>query len=117
MSNKVPKTLDEIRKEVAQECAEEHFEVLIQAEEMVGDYEQVRRLLVTVANRYADQFKPKKQVKPSKSSDLSEFNKFFKRPIAPELADAFWKEAAQELYEACYKAERTHYCPICGVKH
>jgi len=36
------KTIDEIKKEVAKECAEEHFEVIFEAEISVGDYEQAR---------------------------------------------------------------------------
>ena len=31
------KTIDEIKKEIAKECAEEHFEVIFEAEIMVGD--------------------------------------------------------------------------------
>ena len=50
------KTIEDIQKEVANECAEEHFEVLLDAEISVGDYETARQLLITVANRYIDQF-------------------------------------------------------------
>jgi len=50
------KTIEDIQKEVAKECAEEHFEVLLEAEIMVGDFETARSLLIRVANRYIDQF-------------------------------------------------------------
>lgn len=50
------KTLEEIKKEVASECFEEHFDVLLQSEIDVGDYVIARALLIDVANRYVDQF-------------------------------------------------------------
>lgn len=50
------KTIQEIQKEFAKECGEKHFEVLLQAEIDNGDYETARKLLLTVANRYIDQF-------------------------------------------------------------
>jgi len=49
-------TIDEIKKEVAKECAEEHFEVIFEAEISVGDYEQARRLWNEVGDRYIKQF-------------------------------------------------------------
>lgn len=53
------KTIDEIKKEVAKECAEEHFEVIFEAEILVGDYEQARRLWKEVGDRYIKQFENK----------------------------------------------------------
>jgi hypothetical protein len=53
------KTIDEIKKEVAKECAEEHFEVIFEAEIMVGDYETARRLWNEVGDRYIKQFENK----------------------------------------------------------
>jgi hypothetical protein len=50
------KTIDQIKKDVAKECAEEHFDVIFEAEIMVGDYEQARRLWDEVGNRYIKQF-------------------------------------------------------------
>ena len=50
------KTIEDIQKEVAKECGEEHFNLLLDAEISVGDYETARRLLITVANKYIDQF-------------------------------------------------------------
>ena len=50
------KTIDQIKKEVAKECAEEHFEVIFEAEIIVGDYEQARRLWNEVGDRYIKQF-------------------------------------------------------------
>lgn len=50
------KTIDEIKKEVAKECAEEHFEVIFEAEISVGDYKQARRLWNEVGDRYIKQF-------------------------------------------------------------
>ncbi len=50
------KTIKEIEKELAEECAEEHFEVLLHSEILAGDFETARRLLITVANRFIDQF-------------------------------------------------------------
>lgn len=53
------KTIDEIKKEVAKECAEEHFEVIFEAEIIAGDYEQARRLWNGVGDRYIKQFENK----------------------------------------------------------
>ena len=50
------KSIEEIQKEVAKESGEEHFEVLLNAEILVGDYKTARNLLIRVANRYVDQF-------------------------------------------------------------
>ena len=55
------KTIDEIKKEIAKECAEEHFEVIFEAEISVGDYEQARRLWNEVGDRYIKQFENKGQ--------------------------------------------------------
>ena len=55
----VMKTIDEIKKEVAKECAEEHFEVIFDAEISVGGYEQARRLWNEVGDRYIKQFENK----------------------------------------------------------
>lgn len=50
------KTLEDIKNEVAKECAEEHFDVIFEAEILVGDYEQARRLWNEVGDRYIKQF-------------------------------------------------------------
>ena len=50
------KTIDEIKKEVAKECGEDHFEVLLEAEISIEDFETARMLLRTVADRYVNQF-------------------------------------------------------------
>jgi len=50
------KTIEEIKKEVAKECVEEHFEVIFEAEIAVGDYETARALWRRVGDRYIDQF-------------------------------------------------------------
>ena len=51
------KTIDEIKKEIAIECGENHFDVLFHAEMSVGDYEQARLLYIQVIDRYIAQFK------------------------------------------------------------
>lgn len=51
------KTIDEIKKEVASECAEEHFDVIFEEEINVGDYEEALRIWNEVGNRYINQFK------------------------------------------------------------
>lgn len=53
------KTIDEIKKEIAKECVEEHFEVIFEAEIMAGDFEQARRLWNAVGERYIRQFENK----------------------------------------------------------
>lgn len=53
------KTIDDIKKELASECAEEHFEVIFEAEIMCGDYDQAKRLWNEVGNRYVAQFEVK----------------------------------------------------------
>ncbi len=50
------KTIEDIKKEVAKECAEKHFEVIFEAEISVGNYEQALRLWNEVGNRYIKQF-------------------------------------------------------------
>jgi hypothetical protein len=50
------KTIEEIKKEVANECAEEHFDVIFESEILVGDYQQARKLWNEVGKRYIDQF-------------------------------------------------------------
>ena len=55
------KTIEEIKKEVANECIEEHFEVIFEAEIMAGDYEQARRLWNEVGDRYIKQFENKEK--------------------------------------------------------
>ncbi|MGG5486278.1 hypothetical protein [Gaetbulibacter sp. PBL-D1] len=50
------KSIDEIKKEVANECGEEHFEVLFDSEISVGDYKTARKLYDTVLDRYFKQF-------------------------------------------------------------
>ncbi len=50
------KTIDEIKIEVANECGEEHFDVIFEAEISVGDYEEARRLWNEVGDRYIKQF-------------------------------------------------------------
>jgi len=50
------KTIDEIKEEVAAKCAEEHFEVIFEAEIDVGNYEQARRLWNEVGTKYIKQF-------------------------------------------------------------
>lgn len=51
------KTIEEIQQDVAKECGEEDFEVLLDAEISCEDYETAKKLLHTVADRYVDQFK------------------------------------------------------------
>lgn len=53
------KTINEIKKDIAEECAEEHFEVLFEAEIEVGDYETARKLWNEVGDRYVKQFETK----------------------------------------------------------
>lgn len=55
VNNYKMKTIEEIKEIVASECGEKHFEVLLDAEISVGDYEAARALLMTVVNRYIDQ--------------------------------------------------------------
>ena len=50
------KTIDEIKKEVAKECAEEHFDLLFDSEIEVGDYETARKLYYDVIDRYIGQY-------------------------------------------------------------
>jgi len=50
------KTIEEIKKEVANECAEEHFEVLLDAELSVGNLKMAKRLLTQVVERYIAQY-------------------------------------------------------------
>lgn len=50
------KTIEEIKKEVAKECGEEHFEVIFEAEIDCGDYNQAKRLWEMVGDRYIKQF-------------------------------------------------------------
>ena len=50
------KTIDEIKKEVAKECGEEHFDLIFKGEIIIGDYGQARRLWNEVGNRYINQF-------------------------------------------------------------
>jgi hypothetical protein len=51
------KTIEEIQKEIANECGEKYFEVLLRTEIEVGDFETARNLLIEVADRYINQFK------------------------------------------------------------
>lgn len=51
------KTLKEIMKEVSMECEEEHFEVLLEAECSIGDFQTAEKLLDTVKEKYLTQFK------------------------------------------------------------
>lgn len=58
-SLKTEKTIDEIKKDVAKQCAEEHFDVIFESEILVGDYEQARKLWNEVGDRYIKQFEKK----------------------------------------------------------
>jgi len=61
--NKLAKqTIDEIKKEVAQECSEDNFEVLFEAEITVGDYDTAKSLWKSVGDRYVYQFMEKEAV-------------------------------------------------------
>jgi CxxC motif-containing protein len=51
------KTIEQIKKEIALECVEEHFEVIFEAEIMVGDFDAAERLWNEVGKRYINQFK------------------------------------------------------------
>ena len=55
------KTIEEIKKEVAKECAEEHFEVIFEAEIMCGDFKTAEWLWNEVGKRYINQFKESKK--------------------------------------------------------
>lgn len=57
-------TIEQIKKQVAKECAEEHFEVIFEAEIMAGDFEQARRLWNEVGDRYVRQFEKKPNKHP-----------------------------------------------------
>lgn len=55
------KTIDEIKSEVAKECGEKHFDVLIQAELSIGDLRTARKLYDTVLDRFFNQFNEEEQ--------------------------------------------------------
>ncbi len=50
------KTIEEIKKEVAKECFEDEFDIIFEAEILVGDFETARRLWREVGDRYINQF-------------------------------------------------------------
>lgn len=50
------KTLEEIKKEVANKYGEEYFDVLFESEIIVGDFEQARKLWKEVGDMYINQF-------------------------------------------------------------
>ena len=50
------KSLKETQHDVAKECGEDHFELLLQCEIDVGDYGAAKKLLTTVTDRYINQF-------------------------------------------------------------
>jgi hypothetical protein len=54
------KTINDIMREVAQECAEEHFDVIFRAEIMAGDYTTARLLWNKVGDLYIKQFETNK---------------------------------------------------------
>jgi hypothetical protein len=56
------KTIEEIKKEIAEECGEKHFDILVETEMSVGDYEQAKKLLMELENRFIDQFKKKEVI-------------------------------------------------------
>lgn len=51
------KTIEEIKKEVAKECSEEHFDVIFEAEVMAGDFNNAQLLWNEVGRRYIEQFR------------------------------------------------------------
>lgn len=53
--NKI-KSIDKIKKEIALECAEEHFDVLFEEEINIGDYNTARSLWNEIGDRYIKQF-------------------------------------------------------------
>lgn len=53
------KTIEEIKKEVAKECAEDHFEVIFEAEIEIGDFKTAQRIWNRVGELYIAQFKAK----------------------------------------------------------
>ena len=50
------KSIEEIKKEIANECAEDNFEVLLDAELSAGDLKTAKRLLIQVVERYIAQY-------------------------------------------------------------
>jgi len=50
------KSIEEIKKEVANERSEENFEVLLDAEISAGDLKTAKRLLMKVVERYIAQY-------------------------------------------------------------
>ena len=51
------KTIQQIKKEIAKECGEKHFEVLFESEISVGDYTTALKLWNRIGKRYIQQFK------------------------------------------------------------
>lgn len=84
------KTLDEIKAEIARECAEEHFDVLLQAEILVGDYAQAKRLLDDATNRYIAQFVKEKL----QQTELEVYHKA-KEIVASTLS---WEEKYDKIF-------------------
>ena len=50
------KSIEEIKKEIANECGEDHFEVQLDAEISAGDLKTAKRLLMKVVERYIAQY-------------------------------------------------------------
>ena len=51
------KTIKMIKNEIAKECHEIDFDLLVETEIAIGDYETARILLIDLVNRYIDQYK------------------------------------------------------------
>ena len=51
------KDIEDIKKEIALECGEEHFDVLFLCEIEIGDYKTAEKLWNRVGKRYIEQFK------------------------------------------------------------
>lgn len=51
------KSIDEIKKEIAKECGEEHFDVIFECEIQIRDYKTAKKLWNEVGRRYIKQFK------------------------------------------------------------
>jgi hypothetical protein len=50
------KEIDEIKKQIAKECGEEHFDVIFETEISIGNYTQAKKLWNEIGERYIKQF-------------------------------------------------------------